>query len=813
MPLFALWANVDPSFVIGLLLLGASAIAGRMTGGKASPFGSIGWARGRGLLIFGACAAACCVNPSHVLAFPAALGVSAADFAIPFGKVARSRATAANTNQAWAMLVGMYGAQVVVGVASFWVNRARPSPSRMAIFGVTALLAFVSFAGMGAAFAVVLAAVVAMNGQEWYLSRFGTGGRLGKGWAAWSVGGRLVTIAATAAGLGLVLTGFGSQAGDPVFGFGYDPDDFAIEAADFLRTAPIQGKVLNTSRALGDALLWKASPARKSYIDSRQGVFPAAIDAEYDEVRKALRDHEPDVWRPILDRRGISVVMLSKLRGPGLGEGSPKIHEALSKRPEEWVPFYTDGNTTLFGRADANPVDLAYFRANRLDAAEMAFLRGTPVRGTPQPPTASSSIDSVFRAKTIATVSPHARAALEWLHPEGTDAAETLTIPDPARCFMAIREARIALGRDKPDDTLAYRILAEAYKWLLFQESPILGRGASESGAGWLGCRLEERATALNFAIMTTTPPDNDDDRNSLANLNRELAGLYQTINAIDLARERLAAALALTRTGDIDPAERKLLTRMDEAIEEAKRKMGEPADDPRAGPLRRFNLAMGSGMAGLAIAELRDAEKQGVNPAAVKARLVDLLCQVGKADEALELLQQGDINDPALETEPGMSQYRHARVYLLMGQYDTAAVILRQAIARLQAVQAQRAMEAFTQGTLQGDLKFSSRSAADAVKLVTTRATWEARLGQLLLESGETALAAEEFTKALDTAPRLNTRPILAYYLGRMNREIPGDAPVPAAIEPSPKASTPSPSPAPPSGGLPEDVFAPAKP
>ena len=43
-------------------------------------------------------------------------------------------------------------------------------------------------------YAVVFAAVTAINGQEWYHDRFGTQGRLGFLPTLWSTGGRLVTL-------------------------------------------------------------------------------------------------------------------------------------------------------------------------------------------------------------------------------------------------------------------------------------------------------------------------------------------------------------------------------------------------------------------------------------------------------------------------------------------------------------------------------------------------------------------------------------------------------------------------------------------
>ena len=57
-------------------------------------------------------------------------------------------------------------------------------------------------------------AVLALNGQEWYHDTIGTEGRLGNGWAVWSTGGRLVTIALIFGAIFQATTGWGGQVGE-----------------------------------------------------------------------------------------------------------------------------------------------------------------------------------------------------------------------------------------------------------------------------------------------------------------------------------------------------------------------------------------------------------------------------------------------------------------------------------------------------------------------------------------------------------------------------------------------------------------------
>ena len=175
------------------------------------------------------------------------------------------------------VLTAFYLITVAVGIASFLLNAARFSWRRFLPFAAVAILwgCLMRYSGE---FALVFAAVIALNGQEWYQARFGTRGRLGAGWTLWSTGGRLVTLALIFAAVGLDITGWHVYKPGVHFGLGYNPDNFPIEAAEFLeRQNELRGNVLNTSTGQGDALLWKAFPKRKTFIDSRTQFFPAAV--------------------------------------------------------------------------------------------------------------------------------------------------------------------------------------------------------------------------------------------------------------------------------------------------------------------------------------------------------------------------------------------------------------------------------------------------------------------------------------------------------------------------------------------------------
>ena len=141
-----------------------------------------------------------------------------------------------------------------------------------------------------------------------------------------------------------------------------------------------------------------------------------------------------------------------------------RTYEAM-RDSQDWVLFYDDGNSALFGRADAPASDLAFFKDRRLTADDVAFRR--PTESIPfieRPPTKTTALDAYFRGRTRVSTQPHVAAGYRWLGVVGRE-DERLEI-DPANCFAAIREARIALSKNPDDpgafgpaDRLAYRLL------------------------------------------------------------------------------------------------------------------------------------------------------------------------------------------------------------------------------------------------------------------------------------------------------------------------------------------------------------------
>jgi len=817
-PTFWLWANIDVSFLTGLMVLAVSAIGRWLDGDNAAAIiappgrsdkqtaGSTDPATAErkparavtALLILAISAAVCLVNPSTYRVYESAIypylqlfqpagKITTIDSLSYFGPWIREHG-----GPEWYWLPTFYLILVTLGLGSFILNARRFSWSRFLPFAVISVLWGV-FMQVNALFAIVFAAVVGPNCQEWYLDRFGTEGRLGRLWTVWSTGGRLVTLTVIFVMVSLDITGWGNTLREVQFGLGFRPDDFAAEAAEFLESHnEIKGNILNTSMPQGDLLIWKGAPKRKSYVDGRSRFFPPELLDQWEKTRKALSEDDVAVWKPLLDQYQVSAIMIET-------GASPNTYKNLMRSPN-WVPFYDDGRIVMFGRTDAPEPDLAFFKANRLDPELRAYKTNHPVPGAERPPNPTSWIDDVFQNRTLGRLVARTDSAGRWLDAAGPDdvvaPGNVAPLPEPARCLLAIQEARTALARS-PDDWIAYRRLNDAYRYLMFQEAALLAgipiapenRDRIRSVTPRLDhlmTRFQQRVTALNYAIQTTPPPRSMEGRRELIALMLDLFQLYLSGNALDLARDRLQSVLELSKPDDLPPEARaqfqQQLNQLDDQLKQIDDKLADLEIERQASPIEQAAFAVSQGAAGRAIALLADAERNNVSPAVVKPRLIDLYCNTGQPDKALELLSVGAIDDPNLGTEPGSGALRQGRVYFLLGNYLSAATLWRdRAIPRVRADRSSRVLAAGT-ALVHGDAVQATDTFLALPATLNQQASWEYDLAVCVLEAGTPEEAVVHFTKALTLAPDLSVRPIAAYYLQKMGKPVPASDKSPGA-------------------------------
>ena len=832
-PLFLVWANTDETFAFGLLIL-AAATLGRVVDFQRTKDSTGPPTRIMGIIL-AATFAATFINPSHVFGVLGAFGVMFRSVGLDIGPPSPTTISmfgasfAKFSGSAFARSLQIYYAcLVLIGLGSFALNRRRFSLARFLMF-VTAGLIFGLSLIFVAPFSLVFAAVLALNGQEWYHDTVGTEGRLGGGWVVWSTGGRLLTIALIFAAIFRITTGWGGQVGGPRFGFGFDLDDFPFEAADAVATAPIEGNILNTTLAQGDALAWRVAGERKAYVDSKAHLYPNEVRDQFEDLRKALRDDKVETWRPVLDAQKISAVMIQTA-------GAPLTYGKLMNSPN-WTPFYDDGANVMFGRNDSSaiPADVAYFQANRLDADALAYKRPKPVPawlGTPR--FVSEFVDRIFQNRLLGRTQPHVEAARHWLRP-ATVPAGTTYLPDPAHCLLAIRELRTALS-GKPDDFAAYQLLTEVYGTLFTQESALIaGIKLTPENLNaivrttpqprLLAIRFRQLLTAANFALQTLPPARTAADRVDRANLSYNLSQLYLQSGNLDLARERRLEIDA--RAGEMPEEffqnQTQLLGELNQQLKQVQAQIDELTIQRRASPLEKADFARNSGAPGLAIRELEEAEQAGGGQPGTRATLVDLYNDTGQPDKALDVISSLNIDDPSLSSGVGVmgigsATHRQGMVYFLLGDYRNAISLWEDRsinqVRNTRLVQGPLA----TQALLHGEPVASTRMFIELPEQIVRQAEWEFELAMAALEGGgDSAATARHFRSALELEPDLAVRPVIAYYLEQLGEPVPppraksdrGDSST--NIAPSPAESTETttlPTPAAPQVELPANPF-----
>jgi tetratricopeptide (TPR) repeat protein len=800
--LLAWWANLHESFVIGAIWVAACLPAGR--NGRLGPL--------YGLPLLALCLAATLLNPSTISAWPVALTSLLDDVPI-FGR-------RANADLAGDAILGvriLWIAAVALGLASFGLNRERFSLARLNLFLIASALFAFSVAQAGL-FALVWAATMTLNGQEWWHRTFGEQARIDTFWTLWSTGGRALTLVGIIALMGWSLSGFGSTAlsGLPIVGLGYDRSRFSFEAAEFLRDSRFEGGILNTNTSQGDALLWIGQGRFPTLIDSRPNLATAADRELIRGYREKLRD-DPNQLADFFKERNISAIMIPAgyvglqprfKRVGGLDAQALNTYARLMNNPD-FTPFYDDGNVVMFGRVPRRPLDVPLFDSqqialianragsipqadaraivtNRLDPNDLAFRRPTVVPTTPRPPARTSWVDRFFTRRFLTGGQPRSIAALRWLERTMLGAKEnTLVIATPADCLLAIRNARLALATD-PDDHFAYKFLANAYRDLLTHESALIAgieptvENAAlltqvRTRADLLNLRFLQRLTALNYAIQTAPPPRDQAGREDLAGLHFDLAQAYRIAGFVDLAYQHDRIAYDLIPPDARTEAFESQLGQ----IEQTKERIDQVLDQAKLAPnitqIDLANRAMDLGAAQFALDQLETAYNLNFAPRITPLMLMDLYCQIGQPDGASKVYQD-------LASNPDLDQaevaFRQGRYRVLLGDYDGARESWAGPFGSITRTRSERVIGKLTTVSrfIKGNPEFLLASFVNQAEARSTRAlaSYYFNLGLVQLESGNPVEAGDSLTKALDLQPDLAVRPVMEYYLNQLGRPIP---------------------------------------
>ena len=235
-------------------------------------------------------------------------------------------------------------------------------------------------------------------------------------------------------------------------------------------------------------------------------------------------------------------------------------------------------------------------------------------------------------------------------------------------------------------------MLNEAYRYLMIQEAAMLAgipitpenrtriRSLSPN-LEQLMSRFQQRVTVLELRDPdhAASPRRGESARAAFASISTFLS-FTMNANALDLARDRLQTVLETSQPEDFAPKSRcsssQQLDELNQQMKLLEDKLADLEIERQAGPIEQAQFALSQGAAGRAIALLADAERNNVSPAVVKPRLIDLYCNTGQPDKALELLAVGAIDDPNFGSEPGSAALRQGRVYYLLGNYLSAVTL-----------------------------------------------------------------------------------------------------------------------------------------
>jgi tetratricopeptide (TPR) repeat protein len=711
LPLFVLWANLDPWFVLGLAAVLLVSLGGALDALARAQ-------KTRWVVIFGpltstlCLAAACLLNPSHLYAFalPAEL------------RTIRPPAPALLSSPAGVACFLFLG---LGGLLSFGLNGRSWSWRRflpwlgLAVFGALQVRALPFFA-------VVAAPVLAWNVQDWLARHAGARRHAALAVAA---AGRAATVV-----LGLVLV-LGAWPGWLRSG-PFEPPRWAAEPAPSLvrgaaatRRWHQEGKLGPDTRGLH--LSPESARAFAWFCPEEQGVVNESLAAVIGNPDSA------DDWGGWMRTAGINHVIVYEPDRQRLFA----VLDRLLADPEQWPLLYVEGDLAVFGwrdprdggRKDADP-----FRGLELDVNRLAFThvaddqraprqppdRGPEVRpfweafwkpAPPRPIDRDEAIRHAFQAEALRRSAPPrhlaaweasqsaavvgaaggwagpvdllgARVRLALVRPQlpapgaGID---TVPIPDlgalqlqkaftrrrddvpPALLYLTVRAGRRALAAN-PRDAQVQLILGECYLRLLYSTRE---RVWAAQMPELLQLRRAQASAAFNQALALK--PD-------YAQAHLSLGGLYRDMGYLDLALDHLETYFKLAQKAGPAPgtdprqfreeaaALREDLDRLAREVRDRQDAYEVAAKD--APVLERALQASRRGLAGKARQILMDSNVAAFGPPGMALEL-ELLLRTGQTQEVR------DWTGPEQEAALGAVNYHWLRAQALAasGNYALA--------------------------------------------------------------------------------------------------------------------------------------------
>jgi tetratricopeptide (TPR) repeat protein len=825
LPVQILWVNVDSLFVLGLVIPGivlACAVARRLAGlsdAATDPF-----AGGR----LGVLAAAVGLSALVTLANPYGFRV----WSVPYEPVrdfvtgwmphqGTELATSINsavqsllTTAFWSAVSSSVPAMVVLALivlalASFPLNWRGWDTARLLTLLLTVVMLAVADRHVTLV-ALVCGVILALNGQEWFLRRFGTEPRISGPWPLWSRGGRVATLLALTAVAVARITGWMGTGESTGFGWGVQWAAFDLETGKFLRQTPLEGRAMNTVLAQGNLLAWSSYPARQVFAHRQSPLDRAAIE-EFTKLRLDLRhwsDEAAAEPADVLDKYHISHVVLNL--SDHAGTTFKQTFNTLA-RSEQWKLVHWDAAGAVFGRVnlpEGHPLaaDARWFQEHAFDAARLVFRSGAERLPEPPPPVAPPTfIDRFWRTRRFAT----AQSALglhllnETLVPN-TPGAQ-MFVPPPEYCLLAIRAARQSLARE-PAAAQSYGVLADAYYYLLLHEL------AQVRSPQILELRMIQLLSALNQTV--SAKPDHPLAR-------RQLADWHARQGHLDLAAGHYEKFInLLPPDSDLRAQYEAQASQLAEQIERVRIELDQAATRLPT-PAARAQFLFDRGCVELAIRELTQSVALALPGVDTVPMLVRYYIRTGEAGD-VETGAEAEMRtfEDAMKNRgqsvpaglrPGMWEEMWATVKLMQGDYKRASTYLETAIAKTRYALA-RDLLGTTSGALRGAVDPIAGTAVTLTDDADRQGRLEFHLGVVQLEAGEPMEAARHFKRSLELREDSPYRPVIGFYLEKITGEVLEPLPPPEEAGEMQPAEVPA-KPEPPKPPQPEPATPPSRP
>ncbi|MEX1098340.1 MAG: hypothetical protein WED34_20005 [Planctomycetales bacterium] len=527
-PIFLLWANLDPWMYVGMLALLAYA-AGAEIGAMFDSPGSSGIERRLPLWgAIGASLAATLVNPFGWKVWAAPIWMYRSEYPDlkKYGGPSADNPYLSLFDKAlWAPPPYFVVAGVVLVVATLAIlalNRRRLDWGHAAMFAVVVVLSAIAVHELAVA-AVVCVAVAAVNAQEWYAASFRQTYSVATEELVFTRGGRAATVVAFVAIVFLAVSGRLEGAPDGLgLGFSHELQEGITGLAEDLRQSSPDQRTFNLDLTQADLLIWNG---RKVFLDRRLALYRRGgedLVNLHQSALAALRGRGgPAGWKQPFDRFGV-VVAIPRLAGNVPDYDS---YVQLHLRPE-WQLTHLGSTAAVFHRTDLDAPDIRQFvETNRVNFLRDAFRRENPLQTEARLAAPPSFYARYFDARTERIPNPIQLALHYSTHrPEVRDPRLQIAL-----AYLAIRHANEGLMQD-PDCGLGYRILGDSYRFLRHAEAAAVAHPAVQEQRL---LRYFQEICAYNQSLLVDPEWIVVHDR---------LAGAYLEFNRFDLAQRELQA-------------------------------------------------------------------------------------------------------------------------------------------------------------------------------------------------------------------------------------------------------------------------------